>query len=308
MTSKIEIHYFFHDNSHTMDAFIRNKCEAEFLAIIKEISSITGISIKAETEAYTEGGLIEKIRLITKNQFLLGIIAGIAINVLSDKLTKDPEIDDLQKKKLKLEITKLERELNESNKNSIIFDSNEAAQVISSSYKIIKHKSNFYKSLTNYNKVTAVSFSGLDLDNQESKSPKVVERKDFDHYILSSDDLPSMVDEQAVIEIISPVLKPGKFKWKGQYTRTGDTIDFFMKDNNFKEEVVKTGIAFRNGSCIDCTLETKRKLTDTGEISISSYSVLEVYRVRDELITFDVPKSKKKKQSLSSDTQISLFS
>ena len=34
--SKMELHYFFSDRSHQMDAFIRNRCETELLAIIKE--------------------------------------------------------------------------------------------------------------------------------------------------------------------------------------------------------------------------------------------------------------------------------
>ena len=35
---KLELHYFFEDESHFMNAFIRNKCEADLLAIAKEVA------------------------------------------------------------------------------------------------------------------------------------------------------------------------------------------------------------------------------------------------------------------------------
>ena len=34
----IELHYWFNDESHTMNAIVLNKCEYEFLGIAKEIA------------------------------------------------------------------------------------------------------------------------------------------------------------------------------------------------------------------------------------------------------------------------------
>ncbi|ENM3825773.1 hypothetical protein AB5A11_003551 [Vibrio cholerae] len=37
---KLEIHYYFNDESHNIDAIVRNKCEAEILAILLEAANI----------------------------------------------------------------------------------------------------------------------------------------------------------------------------------------------------------------------------------------------------------------------------
>jgi len=60
LKNRLELHYYFNnDDVHTMDAVIRNKCENEILHILTTISKELNINIKAETEAYKEGGLIE---------------------------------------------------------------------------------------------------------------------------------------------------------------------------------------------------------------------------------------------------------
>lgn len=56
---RFEIHYYLANESHAMDAFVRNKCEAELLAILQEVCSILGASIKVETIPLEEGGLKE---------------------------------------------------------------------------------------------------------------------------------------------------------------------------------------------------------------------------------------------------------
>lgn len=296
--NKLELHYFFSNESHSMDAYVRNKCEAEILAIVKEVATLAGVQLKVETEPYKEGGLREVFELITKNQFLLpiitSIISGVVTGYVVHKLNSDSELDDLQKQKLRLEIKKLEMDLNESSRSAITIDTSKAAEVISNnSYKIVKHKSNFYKALANYYKVTQVSFSRLDSNNEEVAEPKVVPRQDFEKFILDTDELPSVKDDQAEIEIISPVLKPGPYKWKGYYTALGETIDFYMKDNEFKSDILSKGIAFRSGTRIDCVLEISRKITETGEIINSSYAVATVLTVRDDKTTVETPQGKK---------------
>ncbi|KAA5549164.1 hypothetical protein [Adhaeribacter rhizoryzae] len=104
--NKLEIHYFFNDDSHSMDAFVRNKCETELLAIIREVAFITGIKLKVETEPYLEGGLKEIIKFTTKNQFLVtiltSIISGVVTGIIQHEYTKDDDFDELQKQKVKL--------------------------------------------------------------------------------------------------------------------------------------------------------------------------------------------------------------
>ena len=296
-----------------MDAVVRNKCEQELLAIIKEVSAITGIAVRIETEAYVEGGLRERFRLFAKNQFVLttflAIITSLATtvpsSVLISYLTTDTEKEELEKRKLENEVrqgtlnhrkTELEierfelenqqlkqqirqhsGELTEASRTSPhVSVSNTVQYINDTNYKVLKHRSNFYKLLQNYPKVTHISFGRLTSENEEVAPPIIIQDKDFRQYVIMTDELPPLRDEEAIVEIISPVLKPGNYKWKGVYLKTGEAIDFYMRDQEFKDNVVRSRIPFRNGSRIACVLDISRRLTETGDAVNTSYAVATV--------------------------------
>ena len=57
---KLEFHYSFgNDDTHTLNAYIRNACEKEFLGIVKTLSTELGIHVDVETETKKEGGIRE---------------------------------------------------------------------------------------------------------------------------------------------------------------------------------------------------------------------------------------------------------
>ena len=96
---------------------------------------------------------------------------------------------------------------------------------------------------------------------------------------MDSDDLDPETDEEAVIEIVSPVLKRDvrKTKWFGIYD--GAYVPFTMKSNEFKTKVQIGEVSFKNGTAIKCLLEKQRKLDQEGQVKVKSYSVLEVYEI-----------------------------
>jgi hypothetical protein len=49
---KLQLHYYLNNGSHSMDALVRNKCEAEILAVIQEISNVLALpsNVKDLTE------------------------------------------------------------------------------------------------------------------------------------------------------------------------------------------------------------------------------------------------------------------
>lgn len=303
---KFELHYFFTDDSHTMDAVIRNKCETEILAIIKEISETLDIKFGIETEAYIEGGLKEIWSFVCKNKYTLLIVTNILINVLSEYITRDYELSGLQKEEIrlgieekKLNIEKLKLELQkEKPAINIIPDT---IEVINNNQKVIKHKSNFYKNLDSYFKITHISTNSLREDNSTTNEPRIIYRDDFKKFILSTDELPIIVDENASIEIISPVLKSGKYKWRGIYN--GSVIDFYMKDTDYKDSVLHQEVAFKNGSIIDCVLEISRKMDDIGNEYIYNYSVVLVIKYRDSNVTIETKQGKRYKANKEAERQ-----
>lgn len=122
--NKLELHYYFNDNSHTMDALIRNKCEAELLALINEVKNSLGFDFSLDAEALREGGLINKWKALGENQAQIQIILTIILIIIGLATlyqSKDDEIDielkKLDREEKLLNIEKLKRELAEGNTN-----------------------------------------------------------------------------------------------------------------------------------------------------------------------------------------------
>jgi ribosomal protein L31E len=307
--NKIELHYFFADTSHSMNALIRNKCELNLLGILKEIASVLGARVQVESEAYTEGGLVERFVLRSKGEYTKSLMAAIFHYVLPLEVDIEKVVNEENKEETKRAIEKIRRELKEHEKDEDSkVDMDNAAALFKNNLKIIKLKSNFYRQITNCEKSTKLAVQQLKDDNTPSGKPNTISRKKFDTYMLVADTLKPETDEKAVIEIISPVLKVGNYKWKGIYLATGRTINFAMKDNEFKNEVINTGTLFKNGTRIECTMESTRKMSEFGEVTVTGYSVLLVSRKLDDEASVDIahakPAKKKKEVELK---QLDLF-
>lgn len=58
-----QIHYYFDDNSHSMNAFVRNAMEKELLNLISEVGKTLNIDMQIDSEVKKEGGLIDTFNL-----------------------------------------------------------------------------------------------------------------------------------------------------------------------------------------------------------------------------------------------------
>lgn len=312
LINKLELHYYFDENdeTHSMDAFVRNRCEYELLQIHNELQKELELNIKVESEAFEEGGLIELWTFLSDNAIQLTLIITAVAQVLSriplgkSRLERTNLNLSIEERKLNIEL--LKKNLKEKEIPSVNIET--INLIIDYNPKIIKHISNFYKQLYNYPKVKKISTKKLTEKKQETEKPLFVYRKDFDKFILDGDELEPVIDDSATIEIISPVLKKGKYKWKGLYNKAQGAIDFFMKDKVFKETVVAEGVAFKNGTFIDCILEISRKINELGEIYNSSYSVMTVLKKHDENVSVETPQGRKYRQEKDAEkSQLKLF-
>ncbi|MEA1954252.1 MAG: hypothetical protein U9O24_07655 [Campylobacterota bacterium] len=289
---KFQIHYYFDDDSHSMNAFVRNKAEKDFLDAIRQIGSVIDSELNVETLAYEEGGLKEYILI----GFLgtVGFLAPSINDVITHYVTKDAEDRELDKKikretlkSLELDNTKKEQVLDEEISSKL------------DDKQTIRYISNFYTQINNYEKIQKIGFKDIENDNEEY----IVERKYFKNFILE-DTKDIIEDENAMIEIISPILKEGKFKWKGLYN--GDKIDFSMGDYNFKKEVIEGKHTFSNGSFIECRLQITITYDDFGDEKRRNYSVKEIFGIQElSQGTIILTKSGKKKKR--NERQGSLF-
>lgn len=284
-TARLELHYHLRDQSHTMDALVRNKCEAEVLAAFIQIAQQLGVNVKLESSAYREGGLKEIWAFLGSNNAQLGLLLAIIVLVFSRFPTTDFETEELNKEVLKLTIEekklnlqKLKRELNTGEiKNETVGD---AAKSIVGDLKVATRRSNFYRGLIGYDKVTAVGFSSVPDDVTKPVDEHQVQRSDFSKFVLVTDKLPVEVIDGATIEIVAPVLKEGNYQWKGQYEN--QPITFAMRDEEFKSSVLLRKVSFQHGTTIACVLNIHRKFDEIGDLKITGYSVATVLSKADD--------------------------
>lgn len=265
--SQFIIHYYLNDDSHSMNAFVRNAMEKDFLSIVNTISSSLNLKIELESRAAKEGGFIEILDIIEAYPVSSAIIvssAGYVIKrFLEYRLTGAYKKNKLENEKLELEILKLKKE-------SAGVDDNQLEQ------KLARPISNYYAKIEKYEKIRAVGF-GNEVNNEY-----VVQRDEFRDFILI-DDKEEEVDDDASIEIISPVLKEGRYKWRGIYKN--ESIDFSMGDSKFKNDIIDGRYDFGNGSFINCQLFITKTYDEFGnECKNRSYRVAKVYETkRDNL-------------------------
>lgn len=291
--NRVEIHYYFSDESHSMNALIRNKCESYLLGILKEISSVINGRLLIETEAFAEGGLREKYVLKGKNEFLRAFAASVFHFVLPVEVNIEKVVSEENKQETKQRIEKLRNDLKEYQRdNDYKIDMENAAILFSSNLKIIKLKSNFFRQINNSEKVTKVSVRLVDTEGNYTSKANTINRKRFNTYMLVADTLKPERDEAALIEIISPVLKTGSYKWRGIYVQSGKTINFAMKDNDFKNDVISQSIPFKNGTRIECILESTRKMNEFGETVVTGYSVITVNKKVDDQVVVETTQGK----------------
>lgn len=318
---KFELHYWFKDETHLMDAFVQNKCEYELLGIIKEISSAFDVEIKIETEPIGEGGLRRWFKITSKEenkkasitqQILILLIAAVVVTPIAktvektvetifEKVLEDEEIKDLEKEQIRENIEKIKLE-QEKIKQEITIN----AQKIDSSNAIKKKKSNFYEALDKYPKIDKVTFIVIDEKSNTVKEEQNVDKKDFKNFILVSDELEPIELDDIEIEIISPVLKKGKYKWMGYYN--GEPTYFSMKSTEFKEAVQNGEVQFRNGTTINCQILIKKKIDNEGIEKVTSIEVIRVNSYFENETRFETAEGKKHRKKKEADkAQLKLF-
>lgn len=302
----LQLHFYTEDGSHSMDAATLNKCVYEYLGIIKEVCSKFQLEACVESEALSEGGIRHwlKINLPSKEAFKTALILALLVDIVKAPITT-PFAVLVEKVVERIltpeEIRKLEDEKTKAELEYQIAwyreETKKLADTINTNV-ISKKKSNFYTSVKECSKVNSVEFTYAD-EKKDTIVQTSVARCDFDKYILASDELEPKEIDEAIIEIVSPVLKKGKYKWTGIYN--GEVIQFSVKSNEFKT-LVQTGmIAFKNGTSMKCELRIKRKLDAEGNEKITGYEVWSVDATFENDKPIETPEGKRKRQQKEAD-------
>lgn len=273
-SNRLQFHYYFKDESHSIDAILRNECEKELLYIYKEVSETLGLQLKIETLPPEEGGFKETWKFLGKNSAQITLIVSVAAIVVSRFPVENEELTKLQIENLKLDNEKKRKELEKLNldflqeqkelSKDIVKDS---VKLVNKNYKISWRKSNLYKKLNNYHKVDSIEVLRYD-DKKPIGNPRKTPKHSFSKFILKTDELPKLELEKVNIDVISPAIKRGKFRWKGFYNN--EIINFLMDDHQFKTQVLNGGINFSNKFSIEVEMTQNRKINQDGEIKVTN--------------------------------------
>jgi hypothetical protein len=227
-----------------------------------------------------EGGFKETWKFLGKNANQITIIVSVAAIVISRIPVENHELTELQIENLKLdneikkkELEKLNLEFldeNDIDKDVII----DTVEFVNKNYRIAWRKSNFYKKLNNYPKIESIEIQRFDNDLAVG-NPKRTLKNEFSKYVLLNDNLPDLDFEKATIDVISPTLKRGNFKWKGFYEN--EIINFNMNDISFKEKVLNGEIHFSNRYSIEVQMTQERKINQDGNIAVTNTIVQKVF-------------------------------
>lgn len=306
--NQIELHYWFNDETHSMNAIVFHKCGNDFLCIANELANKLNINVEIEILPLENGGLRSVFKFISNDKldlkkaiiiFILTSVAFTPITTTIDEITRrsieyffeSPEIKELKAETMKTQL--------HYDKAKLKYNLMQLSDSIDE-YLIKKKKSNYFESLRAYSKIKEVSVSITD-DKKHVIHEHKIARESFDEYIMDSDDLEPEVNESAVIEIVSPVLKKGKYKWVGIYN--GQVIQFNMKSNEFKTLVQTGKIEFKNGTSINCNLITYQKISTEGAIKITGYDVTMVNEYFYNNTPIETPEGRIKRQKKEAEKQ-----
>jgi hypothetical protein len=278
------------------------------LALVKEIAKQLGVDLRIEAEAYGEGGLEVYLTLIGKHVHALTLIGGLVtavctggawvyyqsklldqqIKINDFTLDRDKKIseqqlqqNELNLKKTRLEIKKMEQEASGDGPRSPATDANLSLRLdelptvesvlpsLATNRRIIKFRSQFYQSLLSYSKVSAVGFAPTHWPTADQQ--RVVPRASFGEFVVRLEELEPTKVEGAEIEIISPVLVRDGGKWRGRFE--GHAISFLITDEVFLGQVAQKRVKFQNGTTLVCRMLISLREDEAGEVRPYEYRV-----------------------------------
>ncbi len=311
--SELLVHFHLPPGVHELDAFVLHRCEGEFLALLKEIGRQLEVPFEVEVQAYGEGGLKVLLKLVGSHAAALSLIGGTAAGIYTavdwysykrplqqqqidrntfeldrDKRLAEQQIEqnELNLKRARIELKKLEQEASptaptmpetNASKPLPLEPTPQPEDVIPAlicQRKIVRHRSRFYEQLLEYDKVTQVGFA-------QSHHPTVAEeivvaRQHFAGYVVTLDEIAPTTLLMTPLEIVSPVLGRGTYKWRGILDKK--VISFEIQDQSFLTRVATRKVKFQTGTTLVCDIEVKPRETESGETDRPCYTVLTVHR------------------------------
>lgn len=186
--NKLELCYCFNDKSSYIDAFIKNKCEREVLALIRSLAEMFDVKLMLYSEpSLKEGSYCELFDFAGRNSPALSLFISVVMQVFTcpvptlENQSVAPVLTSAEKREMQDSIALLRRQLKQK---SVVSDiPMELIRQISLLPKIGRMKSLFYEAIKSYPKITKVVFRELNDKNRNKSGSMEVRRDQFDLFI-----------------------------------------------------------------------------------------------------------------------------
>lgn len=282
--TELQVHYYLGDGSHAMDAFVRNRAEKELISAIQQIAIMLGLPLKIKSCARKEGSVEDILQLVACCAGAIGPLVTLLAPCINDLIRMyftncmpQGKLDLALKEEAVKEKQFINRglELDNEMKELKLEEAKSRIRQVENNASLRKKKSNFYNAVKRN-----ATISSIEMATPSGRTK--IDRSDFASFIF--DDTKSIdTDDDAEIAIISPVLKEGKYEWKGLYHN--ERISFSMGDALFKYEVIAGKYSFSNGFVIKARLTIVTIYDDNGEPKRRHFSVNKVYETKEAQVS-----------------------
>lgn len=301
---KIELRYRFDDeNKHSMNAEIFNECEKQFIKAIKSTEKYFEDTIEIKIKPREEGSLIDILTVVVNNPEIrttfTTLLVVFATKFFDSKFSSAKHKTDETSKKLE-NLHSIKDQIKTGTLTADDFD-----YIASNDKDLRKHKSNFFKSAKQEKDVIKIE-STTKSDIKVQPIIIIVDRKDFDNFIITKTTEEVEEIQEAKIYIVAPILiKDRRDSWKG--ILDGVSIDFRVGDKDFLQQVWNKEINFQNGTFINCELKTTTSTNiETEDVKVSR-EVINVSNYGEDDIQVKAINHRRKPKKDTSVKQLNLF-
>lgn len=304
-TLTIQLRYCFEDeNLHSMNAEVFNECERQFIKVIKSAEKYFEDTLQIKIKPRKEGSLIDIFTVAIDNPEIrataLALITIFATKYFDSKFSSAKHKTDETSKKLE-NLQTIKEHIKTGTLTEDDFD-----YIASNDKDLRKQKSKFFKSAKKETEVLKIETTTIkELDQQPIIV--IIERKDFDSFILPETVEKTEEIQEAKIYIVAPILIKGRRDaWKGIFENS--SIDFKVADKEFLAQVWNKQINFQNGTYINCELKTTISTNiETDETKITR-EVENVANYGEDNAPIRIVKHRKKTENFNINEQPNLFS
>ncbi|MCL2313561.1 MAG: hypothetical protein FWC41_13980 [Firmicutes bacterium] len=253
-TLTIQLRYCFEDeNLHSMNAEVFNECERQFIKAIKSTEKYFEDTLQIKIKPREEGSLIDIFTILINNPAIVAtfttLITIFATKFFDFKFSSAKHKTDETSVKLD-NLQAIKEQIKAGNLTEEDFD-----YIASNDKELRKLKSNFFKKVKQDPDITKVEAKTI-IDTNSQPIIIVVERQEFDYFIIPETTEKEEDTQPAKIYIVSPILVQGKKSpaWRGIFNDA--PIDFRLTDKEFLQQVYGKVVKFSNGTFINCDLKT----------------------------------------------------